>query len=140
MSFVSQSLPTNDSFVRGRPEGARYDEQWKALGAWFLGPRAENRDHFMALFKTAFDMHVKMREGYFPTDPPYITKQIRSSDAYRKEMALMKEKLIEVNTQLFNSVPFFSPRYQVRVLRIGGNVQKSTIKTITTSWVQSGAM
>ena len=36
-------------------------KQWAALGAWFLGPKAENEDVFRDLLTQAVDKHVEFR-------------------------------------------------------------------------------
>ena len=36
-------------------------KQWAALGAWFLGPKAENGDVFRDLLTQAVDKHVGFR-------------------------------------------------------------------------------
>lgn len=36
-------------------------KQWAALGAWFLGPKAENGDVFRDLLTRAVDKHVGFR-------------------------------------------------------------------------------
>ena len=92
-----------------RPKGDEYVDQWKALGAWFLGPRGENKDVFLSLF----EVHVDQRNSYFPADPPYITNEIRESNEYKEEIKDTKRKLNKIASDLKDSVPFFSPRYQV---------------------------
>ena len=36
-------------------------KQWAALGAWFLGPKAENGDVFQDLLTRAVDSHIGFR-------------------------------------------------------------------------------
>ena len=81
----------SDLDVGSAPIGDSYKEQWKALGGWFLGPRAENRDVFMDIFKDVFAKHVELRNSYFPSDPAYITDEIKSSHAYRSEVEDIKD-------------------------------------------------
>lgn len=96
-----------------RPKGDEYVHQWKALGAWFLGPRGENKDVFLEIFNSLFQVHVDLRNSYFPTDPPYITNEIRESNEYKEEIKDTKRILNAIANDLKDSVPFFSPRYQV---------------------------
>ncbi|KAL5253936.1 hypothetical protein ACHWQZ_G013636 [Mnemiopsis leidyi] len=98
------------------PLGDSYNEQWKALGAWFLGPRAENCDVFLDTFKDIFKEHVRLRNNYFPSDPAYITPQMRSSHAYHSEVEDMKRELMRMHKEMENNVPFFSPRYQAHMV------------------------
>ena len=94
------------------PLGDSYRKQWKALSAWFLGPRGENWDVFMDTFKLVFKEHIDLRKSYFPSDPAYITDEMKSSDAYKSEINNMKEELLKMLDLMKGSVPFFSPRYQ----------------------------
>lgn len=98
--------------VSFRPESDVYRTPWKAIGSWFLGPRAENNKKFKEFVNCCLDWYGECREGYFPTDPHYITDDIKASDAYRKEMNDIKEQLHIMHTQMVDSVPFFSPRYK----------------------------
>ena len=98
------------------PLGDSYKEQWKALGAWFLGPRAENCDVFLDTFKDIFKEHVRLRNNYFPSDPAYITPEMKSSHAYHSEVEDMKQELMRMHKEMENNVPFFSPRYQAHMV------------------------
>ena len=100
----------------GAPVGDSYNEQYKALSGWFLGPRAENSDVFMDIFKDMFEEHIRLRNDYFPSDPMYITEEIKSSRPYQQEVKDMKSKLMNMQKEMTNSVPFFSPRYQGHML------------------------
>ena len=94
------------------PIRENYDEQWKALSAWFLGPRAENNEVFMELFKDIFERHVRMRDNSFPSDPAYITEEMKNSHAYRSEIEHMREELVKMQQDMEGSFPFFSPQDQ----------------------------
>lgn len=37
------------------------EKQWATLGAWFLGPKAENGDVFRDLLTEAVDSHIGFR-------------------------------------------------------------------------------
>ncbi|XP_063683931.1 L-tyrosine decarboxylase-like [Bolinopsis microptera] len=92
--------------------GERHEQQWKALSAWFLGPRAENKDVFMDIFQEIFEGHIRQRYNNSPSDPAYINKEMKSSPEYRKEIEDMKEELMKMQTDMEGNIPFFSPRYQ----------------------------
>ena len=68
------------------PIGDKYKEQWKALGAWFLGPRGENSGVFVDCFKMMVSEHVHYRNSCFPADPAYITQDIKISNAFQCEI------------------------------------------------------
>ena len=98
------------------PVGDVYDDPWKALGGWFLGPRAENGSVFLTIFKEVFDQHVRLRKNYFPADPEYLTKEIMLSEPYMSEIADLRGCLMEMQQDMAGNTPFFSPRYQAHML------------------------
>ncbi|CAH3184250.1 unnamed protein product [Porites lobata] len=61
-----------EAFTRGDHVVDR-QKQWASVGAWFLGPKAENGDVFRDLLTKAIDSHIGFRHSYFPCDPPYVT-------------------------------------------------------------------
>ena len=83
-----------------------------AVAAWFLGPKAENKDNIWSLFETAFDAHVQARHSYFPTDPIYITEDLKSQPEYKQAMTKFQTETADLVQRLKNSVPFYSLRYQ----------------------------
>ena len=103
--------PSRSSSAEGDP----YLLQWNALSAWFLGPRAENSHLFNKLVLRTFNQHAKNRRDYWPTDPAYIRNIDKLSKAYRSEKRQLKERLTEMNDELQQSTPIFSPRFQVRL-------------------------
>lgn len=91
-------------------------KQWAALGAWFLGPKAENGDVFRDLLTRAVDKHVGFRHNYFPSDPPYVTDELREAASFQNAMQKLTSEMDSLQTELQNSVPFFSSRYKGHVL------------------------
>ncbi|XP_068718076.1 uncharacterized protein [Montipora capricornis] len=93
------------------------DEQkkWAALGAWFLGPKAENGDVFKDLITQAVDSHIGYRHSYFPCDPPYVTDDVRQEGAFQSAMQSLQNELKILQNDLSKSVPFFSTRYKGHV-------------------------
>ena len=57
-----------------------------------------------------------MRKSYYPSDPAYITQDMKSSHAYCSEIEDMREELMRMHKEMEHSVPFFSPRYQAHML------------------------
>ena len=47
-------------FSKAQP-GVDEQKKWAALGAWFLGPKAENGDVFKDLITKAVDSHIGYR-------------------------------------------------------------------------------
>ncbi|XP_028411012.1 uncharacterized protein LOC114533638 [Dendronephthya gigantea] len=93
-------------------EGDRYRVQSDALAGWFIGPRAENHQLFNELMDQTIKQHQQNRRKYWPTDPEYITKAQKMTPAYKAERKQLKNKLKELNDDLEQSTPVFSPRFQ----------------------------
>lgn len=83
-----------------------------AVAAWFLGPKAENQEKLWGLFETAFQGHVQARHSYFPTDPIYITDDLKSQPEYQQAFSKFETQAADLVQRLKNSVPFYSLRYQ----------------------------
>ncbi|KAL5264947.1 hypothetical protein ACHWQZ_G005893 [Mnemiopsis leidyi] len=98
------------------PIGDVYEDPWKALGGWFLGPRAENADVFMSIFQEVFEEHVRLRKNYFPADPEYLTEEIKRSAPYLSEVEDTRACLMKMQEDMAGNTPFFSPRYQAHML------------------------
>jgi len=98
--------------IDAAPQSDVYNEPWRALAGWFLGPRAENKEEFNRLVQKTLNWVEDCREGYYPCDPCYITDKTRSSKAFLSEIKDTEEQLDWIHKQLAESVPFFSPRYK----------------------------
>ncbi|KAL4238900.1 hypothetical protein ACF0H5_003607 [Mactra antiquata] len=107
-AFMQQQSSVFGTYAHGQP----YARQWAALGAWFLGPKAENIDVFNRLAIEAFNGHADFRRCYYPTDSAYITADITATDAYKDERKRLEQELATMIKELKNSVPVFSVRYQ----------------------------
>eukprot|EP00092_Neocalanus_flemingeri_P070648 GFUD01086737.1.p1 GENE.GFUD01086737.1~~GFUD01086737.1.p1 ORF type:complete len:892 (-),score=197.69 GFUD01086737.1:481-3156(-) len=91
-------------------------KSWESLCAWFLGPRAENRDLLEELIKEAIDSHVNIRKSYDPQETDYITEDNKQSDKYKKEVEKIRRELKKILNELEKSVPFYSTRYRGHML------------------------
>ena len=115
MVIVLRKISRNISALTSyRDESDRYDVQSDALSGWFIGPRAENHQLFNDLLNQTITQHQANRRKYWPTDPEYITKSQKQTEAYKAEKKQLKNKLKEMNDDLAQSTPVFSPRFQVR--------------------------
>ncbi|XP_057310437.1 L-tyrosine decarboxylase-like [Hydractinia symbiolongicarpus] len=94
------------------PHSDCYKKPWEALGAWFLGPRAENREVFSRLTTQIINWYSDCREGYYPGDPCYIDNNVKASKAYCSEIEDTENQLKVMHDELTDSIPFFSTRYQ----------------------------
>src|SRR5438874_12875980 len=74
--------------------------------AWFLGPKAENKDLLLKLVRDAIEKHCDYRRKFHPEDPRYITD--KQSKDYRVAVRLLTKHASELYKQLQKSVPFFS--------------------------------
>jgi hypothetical protein len=83
-----------------------------SLAGWFLGPKAENEDVFRGLIVDALNAHCQARKDYFPTDPAYVTEQMKASPEYKDTIAFVQARLGHLLAQLSGSVPFWSYRWQ----------------------------
>eukprot|EP00795_Rhopilema_esculentum_P016558 gene16558-7981_t len=87
-------------------------EPWRCLAAWFLGPKAENRVEFNKFALAILNDYEDFRATYQPTDPLYITEDVRHSPSYEKEIEKIGKELKKLIEELKKSVPFFSYRYK----------------------------
>ena len=85
----------------------------KSLGACFLGPRAENRAEFNSLVISTLNQYEDCRFWNQPLDVPSITKEVKDSSTYRKQIRNLSDNLLHLNQMLKDSVPFFNLRYVV---------------------------
>lgn len=68
MSFVFESVyPTTSSGDQIGPS-EEDNAQHQAVGAWFLGPQAENFEWFKSCINSVIDRQRRARTSYYPTD------------------------------------------------------------------------
>jgi glutamate/tyrosine decarboxylase-like PLP-dependent enzyme len=87
-----------------------------SLAAWFLGPKGENASLFEKLARRAIQVHARDRRTIYPSDPIWITEDIKKSPAYQESVAFLQTHFEKLLTALEGSVPFFSYRYQSHML------------------------
>lgn len=83
-----------------------------SLAAWFLGPKAENKEVFQRMIDTALAEHSRARREYFPGDPVYVTEEMKETPEYRATIADFERHLRLLLHELRGSVPFWSYRWQ----------------------------
>ena len=86
-----------------------------SLGAWFLGPKAENEKLLTRLLLQALRSHCDDRRDTYAQDPPFVTDAIKASAEYKDSVREIEEHLGVLLTALQGSVPFFSYRYQAHM-------------------------
>jgi glutamate/tyrosine decarboxylase-like PLP-dependent enzyme len=109
VSHLDRSFKT-DAGLRLDVEGA------DSLATWFLGPKAENAEILRRLAERALQAHIADRGAYQPSDPEWVTEDIKGTPAYRAGVEALEASLEELLTRLRGSVPFFSYRYQAHML------------------------
>jgi glutamate/tyrosine decarboxylase-like PLP-dependent enzyme len=87
-----------------------------ALGAWFLGPKAENELLLLELLADAVKGHTHSRLRDYPEDPVWLTPERKQSPAYVAAVAKLRAELGTMLGELGDSVPFYSYRYQGHML------------------------
>lgn len=88
----------------------------ESLGAWFLGPVAENRSFLSRLFLSTVRSHARGRSTAYPGDPAWITRRVKRDPHFRHASRLLQKDLEALSDRLLGSVPFFSYRYQGHML------------------------
>ncbi|KAF8708462.1 Pyridoxal-dependent decarboxylase conserved domain, partial [Rhizoctonia solani] len=86
------------------------------LGAWFLGPKAENIGFLKQFLNSVADQTEHARLAYQPEDPKFIGKEMQASAVFQKEMSELDVALKELVGALSeHSIPFWSPRYNAHM-------------------------
>ena len=91
---------------------------WAKVGAWYVGPKAENEEIYKEMVLKAVDSHLDYRKNYFPSDPLYVTPEIKDSLAYKTEIENLRSQLATMREEMKKSVPYFTPRYKVNIANI----------------------
>ncbi|EMD41726.1 hypothetical protein CERSUDRAFT_102127 [Gelatoporia subvermispora B] len=88
------------------------DDLHKAIGAWFLGPQAENFELLKSLFSYAADTQARARHDYHPEDGAFITTEMQGSVVFKETVDKLKNEYWSVAKLLSDySIPFWSSRY-----------------------------
>ncbi|XP_060070828.1 L-tyrosine decarboxylase-like [Ylistrum balloti] len=111
MNGISAEVGGGQELMVRKMDNDVCDTQWEKLGAWFIGPTAENLDEFCDLAIESIRQNVKP-QNYFSNDREMITNEVKSSTTYKKEMAKLKLELKGLNVALTESIPYSSVRYQ----------------------------
>ncbi|KEP50082.1 pyridoxal-dependent decarboxylase domain protein [Rhizoctonia solani 123E] len=86
------------------------------LGAWFLGPKAENIGFLKQFLNSVADETERARLAYQPDDPKFIGPEMQASTIFKTEMSELDIALKElVGALAEHSIPFWSPRYNAHM-------------------------
>jgi tyrosine decarboxylase len=89
-------------------------DKTKHLGAWFLGPKAENADIEEKLINFILQDYFHWRRNYYPSDEVVIPQSMRRELVdWNDELA---QKLTEMLAGLRKHFPFYSPRYLAHMM------------------------
>jgi glutamate/tyrosine decarboxylase-like PLP-dependent enzyme len=105
---LTERLKSIDTFNLKKP-GTR------SLGAWFLGPKAENETLLTELIVKGIEEHMDDRRDFHPSDPIWITQEVKDSEEYKESVEAFKQHYTKLVQALTGSVPFFSYRYQAHM-------------------------
>jgi glutamate/tyrosine decarboxylase-like PLP-dependent enzyme len=89
-------------------------EATKKLGAWFLGPKAENADLEEKMISYILQDYFHWRRNYFPSDEILITQSLRREATPFND--LLFQQIMEMLAGLRRHFPFYSPRYIAHML------------------------
>jgi glutamate/tyrosine decarboxylase-like PLP-dependent enzyme len=84
--------------------------------AWFLGPKAENKDVLNALINEALLSHYKYREAYQQGDPKYIPELTKQFPSYESAVKRLMTQARILYKELQKSAPIFSMRHHGHML------------------------
>ncbi|KAI9459853.1 PLP-dependent transferase [Lactarius psammicola] len=88
-----------------------------AACAWFLGPKAENADHFRVSVETVLNDVIQCRRNFAPEDKDFVDAEAISSPAFKKSMFKLRTTLTLLSRLLpQHCVPFYSPRYMAHMV------------------------
>jgi hypothetical protein len=65
-----------------------------AVGAWFLGPRAENFQHLKDIVNIVLGEQEKARKGYFSDDSDFITSEMQQSTEFTSKFWFCYRRLV----------------------------------------------
>jgi len=83
-----------------------------AVGAWFLGPRAENADQLTQYFVQALTDQANAWKALYDGDPASITEEMQSDPKFKEQITKLSEMFTGLSSLLATySIPFWSPRY-----------------------------
>jgi len=96
------------------PDDSRLRDQTKKLGAWFLGPKAENAETEEKLISFILQDYFHWRRNYYPSDEIVIPQSMRREQVdWNDDLA---QKIAEMLAGLRKHFPFYNPRYLAHMM------------------------
>lgn len=81
----NQSIPPPPPSNLFRSMATSYSNNHDAVGAWFLGPHAENFEVLERIFQGLLYEQAKARAAYFPNDDDFITPSMKASKLFQSK-------------------------------------------------------
>ncbi|QRV81992.1 Pyridoxal-dependent decarboxylase conserved domain [Ceratobasidium sp. AG-Ba] len=98
------------------PDFKTLNSRHHRLGAWFLGPKAENAQFMKDFFMYIANETERARQTFRPKDPQFIGTEMQASDTFQEEIRDLDSALKEITAALAeHSIPFWSPRYNAHM-------------------------
>ena len=69
--------------------------------------------------------------SYFPSDPPYVTDDLRGKQAFKDSLQTLRSELEQLQKDLSKSVPFYSSRYKVTLFCIEYCKAETTFRRVS---------
>jgi len=95
------------------PDDSPIREKTKQLGAWFLGPKAENAEIEEKLMNFILQDYFHWRRNYYPSDEIVIPQSLRRELVDWNDD--LTQKIAEMLAGLRKHFPFYSPRYMAHM-------------------------
>ena len=94
-------------------DDSRIRDRTKQLGAWFLGPKAENAEIEEKLMNFILQDYFHWRRNYYPSDEIVIPQSLRRELVDWNDD--LTQKIAEMLAGLRKHFPFYSPRYMAHM-------------------------
>jgi hypothetical protein len=96
------------------PDDTPLRDATKKLGAWFLGPKAENAETEEKLIAFILQDYFHWRRNYYPSDEIVIPQSMRRELVDWNDD--LGQKIAEMLAGLRKHFPFYSPRYMAHMM------------------------
>ncbi len=95
------------------PDPSPIRDKTKPIGAWFLGPKAENAEIEEKLMNFILQDYFHWRRNYYPSDEIVIPQSLRRDLVDWNDD--LTQKIAEMLAGLRKHFPFYSPRYMAHM-------------------------
>lgn len=96
------------------PDKPQLRDKTKKLGAWFLGPKAENAELEEKMISYILQDYFHWRRNYYPSDEIIVSQSMRRESLDFSDN--LAQKITEMLAGLRRHFPFYSPRYMAHMM------------------------